>query len=333
MLRKIAGKECASAEMKQEVVKLSVYRAAAYLRLSREDKKDNWDTESGSVALQRAMIEAYVREQEDICLEKEYVDDGFSGLTLQRPGFAQMMEDIREGVINCVIVKDLSRLGRDYIEAGKLIQRVFPAFSVRFIALTDGYDSLWANRSERFLMVPVKNFINDAYCRDISMKVRSHLEILRRQGKFVGAFAPYGYRKDETEKGSLIPDEETAVIVRQIFAWKLEGLSMNKIAKRLNEQAVPSPLEYRRQQKERYVCGFASETAALWSPMAIKRILTNEIYTGTMVQGKRKKLGYKAGKPVALSPEEWIRVEHTHPALISREMFEQVQKMMKKNTI
>ncbi|MDO5425718.1 MAG: recombinase family protein, partial [Eubacteriales bacterium] len=262
------------------------------------------------------------------CFQKyRYLTSAFD-----RPEFKRMMEDIEAGNVNCVIVKDLSRLGRDYIEAGRLIQKTFPAFHVRFIAVTDNFDSQTADYSTKSLVLPVKNFINDSYCRDISQKVKSHQKVKREQGKFIGAFAVYGYRKSEDDKNKLCPDDYSAGIVRNIFAWKLEGMSTMAIAQRLNDLGVLSPMEYKKAKGEKFSTGFKTNTTAKWSAVAIKRILTNEIYTGVMVQGKSEKVNYKVKKNVAKPKEEWVRVEGTHEAIISPEDFEMVQRLLKVDT-
>ena len=180
-----------------------------------------------------------------------------------------MMEDIKAGHVNCVIVKDLSRLGRDYIEAGRLIQKTFPAFSVRFIALTDHFDSLTADYNETSLTIPIKNFVNDSYARDISGKVRSHQKIKRENGEFIGAFAVYGYKKSKENKKRLEPDGYAADIVRKIFAWKIEGFSNLAIAEKLNGLGILSPMEYKRMQGEKFRTGFVTGARARWSPVAV----------------------------------------------------------------
>lgn len=243
-----------------------------------------------------------------------------------------MMADIEAGNVNCVIVKDLSRLGRDYIEAGRLIQKTFPAFHVRFIALTDNFDSQTADNSTKSLVVPVKNFINDSYCRDISQKVKSSQRAKREQGKFIGSFAVYGYRKSEKDKNKLCPDDFAAQIVRNIFAWKLDGMSAQAIAQRLDGLGVLSPMEYKRSLGEKYSTSFRTKMTAKWSAVAVNRILTNEVYTGVMVQGKSGKVNYKVKKTVAKPKEEWIRVEGTHEAIISREDFDVVQELLQVDT-
>ena len=217
-----------------------IYRAGIYLRLSREDGGIG---ESNSIQSQRELALSFVDGHSDIQVYGFYVDDGYSGVSFERPGFGQMMRDVETGLVDCVIVKDLSRLGRDYIEAGRLIQKTFPALCVRFIAITDHYDSLTAGYNEFSLVLPVKNFVNDSYCRDISCKVRSHQTAKRERGEFTGAFPVYGYRKDPGRKGRLVPDAYAAQVVRDIFAWRLEGISAAAIARRLNEFGILSPME------------------------------------------------------------------------------------------
>jgi len=243
-----------------------------------------------------------------------------------------MMRDIEAGNVNCVIVKDLSRLGRDYIEAGRLIQKTFPAFSVRFIALTDHFDSLTADHNETSLVVPVRNFVNDSYARDISGKVRSHLKIKREKGDFIGAFAVFGYKKSNGNRNRLVPDDYAADIVKKIFAWKIEGYSNLAIAGMLDEMGILSPMEYKKMRGERFQTGFMTGTRAKWSAVAVKRILTNESYTGTLVQGKEEKVNYKVKKSVLKPMEEWTRVQGAHEAIISMEDFEVVQELLKVDT-
>lgn len=311
-----------------------VYFVAAYLRLSRDDGDIDGSikAESNSISSQRELIHSYVKEHKDMELFDIYVDDGYSGVTFERPEFMRMMEDIRSGKVNCVIVKDLSRLGRDYIEAGRLIQKTFPAFHVRFIAVTDNFDSYTADFNTRSLILPVKNFMNDSYCRDISMKVKSHQKTKREQGKFIGAFAVYGYQKSREDKNKLCPDSYAAEVVRKIFAWKQEGMSTLAIAQRLNGLGILSPMEYKKSLGERFSTGFRTNITAKWSAVAVKRILTNEIYTGVMVQGKHEKVNYKVNKTVIKPKEEWVRVEGTHKAIISSEDFAIVQKLLQVDT-
>ena len=313
------------------------YRAGVYLRLSREDMADAGEgaassaynrAESNSIHSQRELARSFIQSREDLELYDFYVDDGYSGANFRRPGFRRLMEDVQAGKVDCVVVKDLSRFGRDYIEAGRLIQKTFPALHVRFIAITDRFDSLTADENETSLVLPVRNFVNDSYCRDISGKVRSHQRVKREKGEFIGAFAVYGYCKDGQDRNKLVPDAYAARIVRDIFAWRMEGQSCSGIADRLNGMGVLSPLEYKKSKGEKFTTGFAADVKAGWSAIAVKRILTNEIYTGTMVQGRREKINYKLDKCREKPKEEWIRVEGTHEPVVPKEDFDRVQRLL-----
>ena len=309
------------------------YNVAIYLRLSRDDEDiDGNKAESNSISSQRDMIRSFIRKQDNMEIYDIYVDDGWSGANFDRPEFKRMMKDIEAGNVDCVIVKDLSRLGRDYIEAGRLIQKTFPAFSVRFIALTDQFDSLTADYNETSLVVPVKNFVNDSYSRDISGKVRSHQKVKRENGDFIGAFAVYGYKKSEDNRNLLVPDDYAADIVRKIFAWKIEGYSNLAIAELLDDLGILSPMEYKQMQGEKFQTGFMTGVKTKWSAVAVKRILTNENYTGTLVQGKEEKVNYKVKKSVMKPEEEWTKVQEAHEAIISMEDFEIVQDLLKIDT-
>ena len=315
------------------------YYAAIYLRLSRDDiatgrgaYAGGGRTESNSIRSQRDMIRSFIGKQDNMEIYDIYADDGYSGTNFDRPEFQRMMRDVEAGNVNCVIVKDLSRLGRDYIEAGRLIQKTFPAFSVRFIALTDHFDSLTADYSERSLVVPVKNFVNDSYARDISGKVRSHQRIKRENGDFIGAFAVYGYEKCKDNRNLLVPDDYAAGIVKRIFAWKIEGYSNLAIAEILNGMGILSPMEYKKMRGEKFQTGFAAGVQAKWSAVAVKRILTNENYIGTLVQGKEEKVNYKVKKSVRKPEEEWTKVQGAHEAIISKEDFEIVQDLLHTGT-
>lgn len=309
------------------------YNTAIYLRLSRDDEDiDGSKAESNSISSQRDMIRSYIRKQDNMEIYDIYVDDGFSGANFDRPEFKRMMKDIEAGNVDCVIVKDLSRLGRDYIEAGRLIQKTFPAFSVRFIALTDHFDSLTADYNETSLVVPVKNFVNDSYSRDISGKVRSHQKIKREKGDFIGAFAVFGYRKSDDNKNQLVPDEYAADIVKKIFAWKIDGYSNLAIAEMLDGAGILSPMEYKKMQGEKFQTGFVTGVKAKWSAVAVKRILTNESYIGTLVQGKEEKVNYKVKKSIRKPEEEWTKVQKAHEAIVSKEDFEIVQDLLRIDT-
>lgn len=315
------------------------YSAAAYLRLSREDTQEKPQdikcgfnfckaAESSSIETQREMIFEYIRESGDICLYDVYSDDGWSGTDFERPEFKRMLSDIYSGRVNCVIVKDLSRLGRDYIETGRLLQKTFPLLGVRFISITDCFDSLTADFNETSLVLPLKNFINDAYAKDISDKVRSHQLIKRKNGQFTGAFAVYGYRKSRENHNRLEADEYAANIVKKIFAWKLIGLSNLFIAERLNEKGIMCPLEYKRIHGERLESGFAVGENMKWSAVAVKRVLTDETYIGNLAQGKTQRINYKIKRSVKKPESEWIRAEYTHQPVIEKTYFYRVQDLL-----
>lgn len=313
------------------------FLAAMYLRLSRDDSdvgdvtdgKGNVKSESNSIGNQRELIRAYIHEQQDIELYDIYVDDGFSGSNFDRPEFKRMISDVEAGRVNCVIVKDLSRFGRDYIESGRYIQKVFPALGVRFIALTDHYDSFHADAGESGIVLPVKNFINDSYCRDISTKVKSQFEVKRKNGECIAPFALYGYKKAPDNKNQLVIDEYAADIVKKIFEWKMEGMAVSAIAEKLNGLGILSPKEYKKSTGCNYKGGFSGAVKSLWSSATIKRILTNEMYLGHLIQGKTEKINYKLKKSVEKPREEWVKVENTHEPIVSEDNFLIVQNLLK----
>ncbi len=242
-----------------------------------------------------------------------------------------MIQDIKDNRINCVIVKDLSRFGRNYIEVGKYIERLFPLLGVRFIAINDSYDSADDTAASNNIIVPFKNLINDAYCRDISIKIRSHLEVKRKRGEFIGAFTVYGYMRG-ADKNKLIVDSYAAGIVKEIFRMKMDGMSQQAIADELNRMGVLSPAEYKKEQGSGYKAVFQTHSKAKWSAMAVMRILTNEIYTGTLIQGKESSPNYKVKVRQKKPKEEWNRVENAHEAIISKADFEVISDILQKDT-
>ncbi|MCD8084080.1 MAG: recombinase family protein [Clostridiales bacterium] len=300
-----------------------------YVRLSREDGDK---LESDSIRNQKDLIADYHRKHPEMTFVQEYVDDGFSGTNYERPGFQRMLEDAKIGKINCIIVKDLSRLGRNYIETGRYLEKIFPAMGIRFIAINDHYDSADEKDDSDNIIIPFKNLINDAYCRDISTKIRSQLDVKRKNGQFIGSFAGYGYRKDPRDKNRLLVDEYAAEIVRLIFKLKLDGMSSQRIAGHLDEIGALPPMEYKLRCGMNFNSGFRAGKEQKWSAVAVSRILKNELYTGVMVQGKRRKINYKVKKSIAVDENQWIRVNGTHEAIIPQAVFDQVQKMMEMDT-
>jgi DNA invertase Pin-like site-specific DNA recombinase len=276
------------------------------------------------------MIREYVADHPEIEIVSEKVDDGYSGVNFERPGFQEMMEEIRDRKVDCVIVKDLSRFGRNYIEAGNYLEKIFPLMGVRFIAINDYYDSSEKNQSDS-LIIPFKNLINDAYCKDISVKIRTQLEIKRKKGQYTGAVPIYGYMKDPEDHNHLIPDPEAAEVVRSIFQMKMQGMSIGRIMKKLDAEGIPGPMEYKLAKGVGVSTVLRTYPKALWSYNAIKRILQNEIYIGNLVQGKSSSPNHKIKKLLPKKKEEWIRVEGTHEPIVDEFVFWNVQVQMKKD--
>lgn len=306
-----------------------LYEADLYLRLSREDGDK---AESDSIANQRDLLMDFLGAHPEIRLHKVQADDGYSGVNFQRPAFMNMMESVRNKEINCIIVKDFSRLGRNFIETGKYIEKVFPFMGVRFISVNDHFDSAYPRTSSDNLLVPVKNLMNDAYCRDISIKIRSQLHVKRKKGQCIAPFAVYGYQKDPADRHRLIVDETAAHTVEDIFKRKLEGYSAQAIADWLNDSGVLSPMEYKRFTGSRFSSPFKRNPQSKWTAVTVLRILKDPVYTGTLVQGKRSTPNYKIRKPVDVPRDQWIAVENCHEAIIERETFENVGRILLTDT-
>lgn len=305
------------------------WQPALYVRLSREDGDRE---ESDSIVSQRALLHEFAAAQPDMDAPRLYTDDGCTGTDFDRPAFQHMLSDLRAGEVNCVIVKDLSRFGRNYVGVGEYLERVFPLLGVRFISVSDHVDSFLDPRSMNNLVVPFKNIINDEYCRDISNKVRASLDLKRRQGKFIGSFASYGYRKDPADHSRLLIDPVAAAVVRDIFDWFTGGMSVLGIARRLNAAGVPNPSAYKRQQGLPYHHPAADKLDGLWPDSSVRRILQNRLYTGTMVQGRTRIKSYKLHVSEAVPEEDWFSVEQTHEAIIPHELFEQAQALFARDT-
>lgn len=309
--------------------KTGVYRCYGYGRLSRSDqeKARREHDESNSIKNQRDLIHDYIARHPDLELCMEGYDDNYTGTNFDRPHFQEMMRAIEEGKVNCIVVKDLSRFGREHIDMGRYLFQQFPNQNVRFIAITDNYDNLSEDDSTH-LLVSVKNLFNDNYCRDTSVKIRSHLDVRRRNGKFIGSFAAYGYRKDPEDKNHLLIDDEAAAVVRDIFAWKISGMSNQAIANQLNQLGVLSPMEYKQAKGVNYGSGYKIHSKAAWSSVTVRRILTSVVYLGILEQAKRTTPNYKVKREVQRPPEEWIRVEGTHEPIIDQEDFGLVARLL-----
>lgn len=310
-----------------------IYRCFGYGRLSKKDaeKARRENDESNSIKNQRDLIRDYIDRHADLELCQEGFDDDYTGTNFDRPNFKKMMQAVESGQVDCIVVKDLSRFGREHLDTGRYILRQFPAMGIRFIAITDGYDSARQDESSHML-VSFKNLMNDNYCRDASVRIRSHLDIRRRSGKFIGSYAAYGYLKDPEDKNHLLIDDEAAAVVRDIFAWKISGMSNQGIADRLNGLGILSPMEYKQASGVKFGSGYKVHAKAAWSSVTVRRILTSVVYLGTMEQGKRTTPNYKVKREIQRPQEEWIRVENTHEPIISREDFDLAARLLMLDT-
>lgn len=315
MARK-SRKNLAAALTQPESKGMKLWRAALYIRLSVEFNGKRGD----SLETQRQIMEAYLALCPDIEVTEIYTDNGTTGRTFERPAFEKMLTDVETGKIDCIVVKDLSRLGRNTIDTGYYIEKYFPLHHVRFIAVNDQYDSEGEDNNGSHIIVPLKNMINEAYAADISKKVKSQAHQSMKDGDFIGARPPYGYKKAPDNCHKLLVNEDTAPVVRQIFEWTADGTGMNEIVKRLNEKGILTPGHYLASVgiiKNQRLMG-----SGKWQSWTVSKILADEVYTGDMVQGKTKTIGHKQ---VPTTPEEWIVVRGTHEPLVSRELFETVQ--------
>lgn len=297
------------------------WKVASYIRLSKEDEKGRGiSRESESITNQRNLLNGYIQDN-GLTLVKEYIDDGVSGTTFDRPQFNAMIEDIEHGRINMVITKDMSRLGRDYIQAGHYMEQYFPSKGVRYISLLDNIDTYLDSSSND--IAPFKAILNDMYSKDMSKKIRSVLQSKKEQGLFLGKVAPYGYLKNPENKHQLVVDPVAAQVVLEVFDLYLNGNGCHQIAGILSKRQVPIPSVH-----NQIAVGNVSASYGLWSHTGIRRILKNEVYTGTLVQNKHKKLNYKSNKTVTADPDIWIRTYDAHEAIISYETFEKAQRLL-----
>ena len=306
------------------------WQAALYIRLSKEDLDKN-KTESESISNQREILKEYLKLHPDISHVDTYVDDGYSGTDFDRPGWTRLMNDIHNKEINCVIVKDLARLGRNYAVSGDLIDNQFGRLGVRFIALNNGIDTAGdgMNAATRCISIGVTNVINESYAASTSVNIRGTLNNHRQQGKFIGAFASYGYKKNPDDHHKLVIDEDAAPVVRMIFDEFIGGNSIIGIVKKLNGMGIPNPTLYKQQKGLNY--SSRSGNDGLWSDRTVRRILQNRMYIGNMVQGVNRTINYKVHECRAVPRDEWIIVENTHEPIIDRETFDKAQSLFKRN--
>ena len=300
------------------------FNTGIYIRLSQEDKDKKYESDSESVINQKELLRSYVNSN-NFNLVGEYVDDGFSGTDFERPGFQKLLNDIKNKKINCVVVKDLSRLGRDHVMTGYYMESFFPENNIRFISILEAYDSFKnqaSNDSSTFIMA-----CNDYYSKQNSIKIRNVLNEKRKNGKFVGSLPCFGYMRDPLDKGHLIPNPDTAPIVKKIFKWRADGIGPTEIATKLNDMNVPTPAGYK---KTNYSSRLIDRDS--WNISTVKKILSNRIYTGDMVQHTQTKVNYKSKKKITLDESLWVIVEDTHEPLVDKETFKYVNSLGKRKT-
>lgn len=323
----LQGNRVSEQNLKEKIYEFFV---ALYIRLSKEDSgKNNQNT----IENQKALLEDFVKGKPEMKVVDVYIDNGFSGTNFERPAFQRMMEDAKRGKINCIIVKDLSRFGRSYLEIGNYLEKIFPFLKIRFISVTDHFDTFTAAFSEdgrvlsNGIEIPLKNIINEVYAKDISRKVGSAIDIKKREGRYGGGVAPYGYQKSKTVKGKYEVDEEAAEVVRYIFELRSVGYGYCSIVKVLNEKGIKSPSAYR---YEKGIVKNERMRDVLWKTYAIEDMLRDEVYLGNMVRGKTHSAMHKGEKRHHVPRAEWTVVEGTHESIISRELFDAVQAVNEK---
>lgn len=303
-----------------------VYNAGLYLRLS---VIDNGKEESDSIENQEKIIREYLKQKPDINIQKVYIENGFTGTSFDRPVFNKLMEEIETGSINCIVVKDLSRFGRHALDATDYITNIFPEHDVRFVSVRDNYDSAYDDEGKSQMYVMIDNFINELYAKDISRRVCSVMRAKRKKGEYVGGYAPYGYKKSEEDKHKLVIDEEAALVVRQIYEWRALGQGYSEIYNKLNQMHIPSP-SYYRYLKGIYTNKNRSGRPYPWSRHMIMIILSNQTYTGDLVQGKQQASYYQNKRLAPVNRDKWVISKDAHEAVVSRELFEKVQRINEK---
>jgi DNA invertase Pin-like site-specific DNA recombinase len=297
------------------------YFTAIYARLSIEDNGIDGD----SIETQIYYLQKYIKEHKELELISTYCDNGMTGTNFERPGFQAMLHDIKNKKINCIVVKDLSRFGRNYMETGDYLENILPSYGVRFISVNDNYDSMEVTSNEA-LALSLKNIYHHIYAKDISRKICTLFDVKKKKGLYLGRFAPYGYKKSKSDPYQLEIEEETASVVREIFSLRIKGLGAMKIARWLNDQGVPS--QSRRLYELGKLKGSNGEADALWSGSSVSAILENPIYRGCIVERKSEQSYYKGGKKRLIPKEEWNYIENTHEAIIDQSTFEHVQSMI-----
>ena len=300
------------------------WNVALYIRLSVQDGDK---AESNSVVNQKELLDMFISKDKELNFYNYYIDDGFSGTNFERPSFKKMMEDIDRGLINTVIVKDLSRLGRNYIEIGKCIQNVFLKKNIRFISVCDNIDSYKRMKSIEDISFPLKNLMNEIYCRDVSKKITSTFEIMKKSGKYIGSFPPFGYIKERENKHHLVVDTASATVVKMIFDLCESGIGNTLIAKELNQRCILTPSEYN--YKVLKLTPTGKKVSKEWTASMVGKILDNRVYCGDLIQSKTHGISYKVHKRVKNSEDKFIIVENTHEPIIDKERFYNIQELRK----
>lgn len=304
------------------------YNVGIYLRLSKADDKDEAYDPSESIKNQQEFIEKYVFEN-GWNLYDEYVDDGYTGTNFERPNFQRLLKDIEKGYVNLVIVKDLSRFGRNYVRTGMFIDEFFPLHNVRFIAINDGIDTFKKNNNNNELS-GFKGIMNDMYSADISKKIRTSFNTKRQNGQFIGAFAPYGYQKDPNNKNKLIIDPGASLIVKRIFNMRISGIGNEAIMRILNNENIPCPAKYKELKGLNYKN--TNIVHYVWRAETIKEILCNPVYIGNMAQRRSERISYKVRKHKKIPRKDWIVVENTHEPIIDKETYNTIQELLKQKS-
>ena len=301
--------------------KQKIYHTGGYVRLSVKDRRrHDLDCMIGN---QKKLVCEYIQNQQDMKFVDLYCDYGHPGTDFDRPAFEKLLNDVKSGRIDCIVVKDLSRFGRSYLEAGYYIEKIFPLLDVRFVAVEERFDTDSRKEGDGYV-IPLKNMINELYSRDISKKVSTALAVRQRRGDFIGSWASYGYEKCADDPHRIQPDKDTAWVVQKIFQMRLLGMGCKDIADRLNEQGIDSPSHMRYLKGELINERYAH---CKWQGQMIKKILSNLVYLGHMVQGRKRGTFYEGNRQKVLPESEWIVVKNTHEPIIDEKVFQAVQQM------
>ena len=305
--------------MLEGLTKNALYRVGIYIRLSKEDTDKV--IESESITNQRNILLAYLKENK-LALAGEYVDDGVSGTTFDRPAFNRLINDIEDGRINMVVTKDLSRLGRDYIQSGYYVEQYFPMKGVRYVSILDNIDTERINSSENDI-APFRSILNEMYAKDISKKIRIVFQQKKEDGQFLSTSAPLGYKKDPNDKHHLIIDNETAPLIRRMFKMIIDGYGTSQIANIFTDEHIPTPA-----MRNKYQVNAISYQYGYWHPATVRRMLRNNVYIGKLEQGKSQTISYKNRQRRKLPKEQWIVVENAHEPIIDEDTFYTVQRLL-----